>query len=64
MYIVAIAKFMDPNKSLGVALFYQLTLVLQMSFVSDYSILIFSQSHVNIIINTKLHPIILCIYQI
>ena len=65
MHIVAITKLMDLNKSLDIFFInYQLDLVLQMNFVSDNILLIFSQSNVNIIIDTKLHPIILSIYQI
>ena len=50
---------MDPIKVL-VNLFYiiyQLDLVLKLNFVSDIIILIFSQSNVNITIDTKIHPI-------
>ena len=50
---------MDPNKVL-VNLFYiiyQLDLVLKLNFVSDNIILIFSQSNVNITIDTKIHAI-------
>ena len=39
------------------ALFYQLDLVLKLNFISDNIILIFSQSNVNITIDTKIHPI-------
>ena len=38
------------------ALFYQLDLVLQLNFVSDNTILVFSKSNVNITID-KIHPI-------
>ena len=51
---------MDPNKVL-VNLFsniYQLDLVLKLNFVSDNIILIFSQSNVNITIDTKINPVI------
>ena len=51
MYIVAILKFMDPNKSL-VNLFCKF--VLQMNFVSDNIILIFSPLDMNIIIYTNI----------
>ena len=57
---------MDPNKVL-VNLFYiilsirftfpLLYLVLKLNFVSDNIILIFSQSNVNITIDTKIHQI-------
>ena len=59
MYIVAIAILLDPNKLLVnfLALFYQLDLVLKLNFVSDNIILIFSQSSVNIMIGTNIHPI-------
>ena len=56
MYIVAIAKLMDPNKSLvnfGCNIL-SIDLVIQMNFVSDIIILIFSQSNVNITIDTKI----------
>ena len=50
MYIVAIAKFIDPNKSL---VNWFCKFVLQMNFESDNIILIFSQSNMNIIIDTE-----------
>ena len=46
------------------ALFYQLVLVLQLNFVSDSIVLIFSQSTVNIMIDTKCIQLSLCIFQI
>ena len=57
MYIAVIAKLMDQNKLLCFALFFQLDLVKQLSLVSENINLIFSQSNVNIMIGTKIHPI-------
>ena len=57
---------MDPNKVL-VNLFciiLSIRFSLEVEFVSDSIILIYSQSSVNIMIDTKIHPIILCIFQI
>ena len=56
---VAIAISLDPNKVL-VNLFciiISMRFSLEVEFVSDNVILIFSQSNVNIRINTKMHPI-------
>ena len=47
---------MDPNKVL--VNFFSHNLVLKLNFVSDNIILIFSQSNVNITIDTKIHPVI------
>ena len=50
---------MDPNKVL-VNLFCIILSIrssLKLNFVSDNNILIFSQSNVNITIDTKIHPI-------
>ena len=57
---------MDPIKYwlICFAKFYQLDLVLKMNFVSDNIISIFSQSNVNITIDTKIHQLLLCIFQI
>ena len=56
---------MDTNKVL-VNLFciiLSIRFSLEVEFVSDNIILIFSQSSVNIMIETKIHPIVLCIFQ-
>ena len=59
IYTVAIAILMDSNKEL-VNLFciiLSIRFSLEVEFVSDNIILIFSQSNVNITIDTKIHPI-------
>ena len=59
IYIVAIAMLMDPIKHwlICFALFHQLDLVFKLNFILDNIILIFSQSDVNITIDTKIQPI-------
>ena len=55
MYIISIAKLIDPSKFVNLfALFYKLDLVVRLNFVSDNIILIFSQSNVNILTDTKI----------
>ena len=57
IYTVAIAILMDPNKVL-VNLFciiLSIRFKLEVDFFSDNIILIFSQSNVNITIDTKIH---------
>ena len=59
IYTVVIAIYLDPKKVL-VNLFciiLSIRSVLKFNFVSDNIILIFSQSNVNITIDTKIHPI-------
>ena len=50
---------MDPNKVLAnlFGIILSITFSLEVEFVSDNIILIFSQSNVNIMIDTNIHPI-------
>ena len=55
MYIISIAKLIDQGKYVNLfALFYLLDLVVRLNLVSDNIILIFSQSNVNILTDTKI----------
>ena len=59
IYTVAIAISMDPNKVLAdlFCIILSMRFSLEVEFVSDNVILIFSQSNVNIRIDTEMHPI-------